>query len=188
MGARGPHTQVLRRFKGKRGVKQVIQALESDDGEGLIKLVARKTRKQHWKSPETKAKQRAALARGQAKKGEIRNPYGRPSGQSISEALRSIGKMECTIPAIRKKFGEGLTYHQVIAMQAEHAAATNDRYARDFIADRTEGRVPQTIITDPEKKDPLTDEEKAHLLDLLERAATEQKAISPSEGAPRADA
>lgn len=99
-----------------------------------------------------------------AKKGEpTRNPNGMKGkdgkGNGVGRLPRYIGKLfpiskmltqaaelECVDAAFVEKYGEGIPIGQAIMIQTLDAALQNDPAAREFFAERTEGKVTQHIL------------------------------------------
>ena len=73
------------------------------------------------------------------KKGEPgRNPNGRPKKtHAISDILNKIGD---------KKYNQDSTYREAMLLQAYKLAIAGDAAARNFIADRTEGKAIERIL------------------------------------------
>lgn len=94
------------------------------------------------------------------KKGETHNPYGRPpTAKCIPDILRKIGEQPAPnvlANFIKEQFpfleGE-LNNRQVMLYQVYLDAEKGDKDAREFIAERTEGKIPTTMSLnfDPEK-------------------------------------
>jgi len=92
------------------------------------------------------------------KPGQSGNPSGRPKGsQSYNEIIRSLGSKkikDCQfIPEeIKSQFltsDENLTIKEALVQSATIRALSGDKHALDFVADREEGKAPETIkITD----------------------------------------
>lgn len=74
-----------------------------------------------------------------AKKGEpSRNPKGRPKkGSAISDILNKIGD---------KQYSNNITYREQMLTMAYKLAIAGDAAARNFIADRTEGKAIERVI------------------------------------------
>lgn len=80
------------------------------------------------------AKQIAGLR--PAKKGEIRNPHGRPKKEiCIPDILREIGTAKINVN------GRMVTKRQLMLEQVYAHAIKGEQWAVQFIADRTEGKV-----------------------------------------------
>lgn len=125
----------------------------------------RSGKKRKRRSPSVEAKKRQVarvLEAGRKtrwkKGGPSPNPAGRPPGwRSITRQLRDdMGKpIEAAIPIgllppmLRQVFS-GRTVAQVIALRAELAAIGGDARAREFVTDRTDGPIKQTVGIDGE--------------------------------------
>ena len=118
------------------------------------------------------------------KKGQSGNPNGRPKvGLAIAEILREIGGRPVTewaLASLRRKYGpnhEPKTMREAMLMAAYADAAAGDAHARDFIAERTEGKVAnvQMNLNANQNTDDLT---KMPLADILKLASELQ---TPSE-------
>lgn len=92
------------------------------------------------------------------KPGQSGNPSGRPKGaQSYAEIIRSLGSKRIRdIDAIPEELkrqltidNKDLTIKEALVYSATLRALAGDKHALDFVADREEGRAPETIkITD----------------------------------------
>jgi len=95
----------------------------------------------------------AALAKHGFKKGVCPNPNGRPKGlRSIRSILEEYGALEAPaefIAKIREKFPSAkykrLTLHDAVYLRCFMAAMSGENWAMQFIAERTEGKVPQKL-------------------------------------------
>ena len=87
-----------------------------------------------------------------AKKGEVRNPNGRPKKDlAIADILNSIGDEEIT----NQTTGEVITKRRAVLHTIYSAALKGDLNAAKFIADRTEGKPIETVRTQEIEKDTL---------------------------------
>jgi hypothetical protein len=78
---------------------------------------------------------------GGPKKGEVRNPHGRPrKGLAIADRIRANVSED--------------DWLEIIAKATEQAKA-GDKAARDFLLDRTEGKPNQSIAYTEKKLEPL---------------------------------
>lgn len=82
-----------------------------------------------------------------------RNPWGAKgkSGlggggyRTIGIILKALATAPCRDPNFVKKYGENVPYSEAIALTTLDAAVRADHYAREFFADRTEGKVVQKL-------------------------------------------
>jgi len=105
------------------------------------------------------------------KKGQVANPNGRPPVKScIPDLLRAIGDKPVSdwlMADLRKKYGpdhKPNNMREAMLMSVYVDASKGDNVARVFVAERTEGKVPQAQInlnanqnTDDLTKMPLAD-------------------------------
>jgi hypothetical protein len=89
------------------------------------------------------------------KKGQSGNPKGRPKGiKTIPEMLREIGDRpvdDVLLAKLHSLYGPAhnpKTLHEAMLMAATKDAAKGDKDAREFIANRTEGKVTDKLILD----------------------------------------
>ena len=87
------------------------------------------------------------------KKGQSGNPAGRPkTAKCIPDMLRDIGDRPVSdwlLASLHKKYGPDhnpKTMREAMLMAAAFDAAHGDQHAREFIAERTEGKVPQAQV------------------------------------------
>lgn len=89
-----------------------------------------------------------------ARKGEPgRNPWGAKGKdglggggyRTIGIILKALATAPCRDPKFVKKYGENVPYSEAIALTTLDAAVRADHYAREFFADRTEGKVVQKL-------------------------------------------
>lgn len=114
------------------------------------------------------------------KKGQSGNPKGRPPmGHSIAETLRWIENLKApeTLEAsVREIYGLGpeveLTVKKVILLSAMMLAMKGDRAHIQFWAERTEGRMPETLNVTQENK-----------LRVVEQIVTDEEAAGTGEDA-----
>lgn len=108
-------------------------------------------------------------------KGVSGNPNGRPRKEmAIAGMLREIGDRPVdpyTLATLHRKYGPDhspKTMREALLMAAYKDAAAGDDRAREFIADRTEGRVPQAMVNlnANQNTDDLTKMPLAKLLEL----------------------
>jgi len=72
------------------------------------------------------------------KPGQSGNPKGRPKkGSAISDILNKIGD---------KQYSNNITYREQMLTMAYKLAIAGDAAARNFIADRTEGKAIERVI------------------------------------------
>lgn len=88
-------------------------------------------------------------------KGKSGNPHGRPKGvKTIPEMLREIGDRpvdDVLLAKLHAKYGPDhspKTLHEAMLMAAAKDAAQGDEHAREFIANRTEGKITDKLILD----------------------------------------
>jgi hypothetical protein len=109
------------------------------------------------------------------KPGMSGNPKGKPPKEfSICTQLQQIGGRQLTPAMVRmleKEFpGEafdGMNYMQAMMMRVFRKAIDGDNGALEFYADRTEGRVTNSIKIEAPERTQLSDEEKALIADRL---------------------
>ena len=87
--------------------------------------------------------------------GKSGNPGGRPKGiKNIRELIEKYGMLEAPesiLAKIREQFpklGKKTTLHDAVIIRTYLDALSGDDRARDFIAERTEGKVKQQIEAD----------------------------------------
>lgn len=81
-----------------------------------------------------------------AKKGEVRNPKGRPKkGSAIADILNEIGAETVNIGGLE------LTKKKALMMKIYSLAIKGESWAAHFVADRTEGKAIDRIITKEDK-------------------------------------
>lgn len=88
-----------------------------------------------------------------AKKGEVRNPWGGRGKdglggggyRTIGIILKALATAPCRDPKFVAKYGKNVPYSEAIALTTLDAAVRADHYAREFFADRTEGKVVQKL-------------------------------------------
>lgn len=77
------------------------------------------------------------------KKGEVRNPTGRPKkGFAISDILNEIGKEKVT----KQSTGERIEKRIALMQKVYAMALAGDMSAINFVADRTEGKAVDRIL------------------------------------------
>jgi len=108
------------------------------------------------------------------KQGQSGNPAGRPRKEiCIPDILRDIGTRPVTewmLVSLRKKYGpmhDPKNMREAMLMAAYADAARGEAVSRAFIADRTEGKVPQAQINLNQNQD-TDDLTKLPLRELLE--------------------
>lgn len=90
------------------------------------------------------------------KPGQSGNPSGRPKGSSFKDIFDKIGSKKVKditddlfLPKDLKKsvlkYDPEITIKEAIAYTTIFNALVNDKHARDFFADRSEGKAPETI-------------------------------------------
>lgn len=89
------------------------------------------------------------------KKGQSGNPKGRaPTAKCIPDILREIGDRPVTdwlLAQLHSKYGPAhnpKTMREAMLMAAAADAAQGDKDARTFIAERTEGKITDRLITE----------------------------------------
>jgi hypothetical protein len=138
-------------------------------------LVKRASTKKHIVSAKSLANLRPA------KKGEVRNPKGisgpYKGGSRIAWQLKQFMQYQCP-EEIKKRLKEKFPDLNVKEMMSGEAiwlgtivdAIYGDEAAREFVAQRTEGKVPQVIkYDDSEEPSKYTDEEMAVMADALDK-------------------
>lgn len=88
------------------------------------------------------------------KPGQSGNPKGRPPlGKSIPDMLRRFGEWQCPDSLVKKMQtlfpdAKELTVQEAVYLRVYTEALQGESWAVQFIADRTEGKVPQGIVGD----------------------------------------
>jgi hypothetical protein len=77
-----------------------------------------------------------------AKKGEVRNPKGRPKkGSAIADILNDMGDELIEVNGVK------ITKRKAVMMKVYQLAVKGESWAVHFIADRTEGKAIDRIVT-----------------------------------------
>ena len=86
------------------------------------------------------------------RKGEVLNPHGRPKKEiCIPDMLREMGDRPvppALLASLRKKYGaahDPKTMREAVLLATYAEAVEGDTYARQFIAERTEGKVTEKL-------------------------------------------